>query len=77
MSAQATSGSTMPALVVPAVATSMTGTQPCWMSSSTAAVNAAGSMRPVPSVAISLTAERPMPACSAILIQAMWHSRET
>ncbi len=75
-SAQPCRGSTMPAAVVPAVATAMTGTLPCARSAATASSSASTLMRPVPSVATRRRADRPMPAWCAIFSQARWQSAE-
>ena len=68
-SAQASRGSIIPALVVPAAPTISTGTQPRARSSSMAPARAATDMRPVPSVGMSLAPARPMPVWWAILTQ--------
>ena len=62
ISPQRVNGSTILASVVPAVAQIMTGRRPLRMSVAIVADNALGSVRPRPSVTISRTALRPMPA---------------
>ena len=52
----------MPALVVPAVATTITGTQPSRRSAAIAASAPPDAHPPLPSVGTSRAASRPMPA---------------
>jgi hypothetical protein len=60
--AHSVSGSIIPAPVVPAVGEMSTGTTPAARSRFTIASSAATSMRPLPSVSMSLSAARPIPA---------------